>query len=81
MLSWKEAVLSFRSSWEKVFQSVETVVRWGLSNRSLGMITAIGVDEVAYGKGHKYLTLVYQIDAECTLLLWVGKERTVASFE
>ena len=59
------------------------MVRWGLSNRSLGMITAIGVDEVAYGKGHKYLTLVYQIDAECTLLLllWVDKERTVASFE
>ena len=80
-LSWKETALSFKSSWEKVFQSVETVVRWGLANRSLGTITAIGVDEVAYGKGHKYLTLVYQIDAQCTRLLWVGKERTVASFE
>ena len=54
---------------------------WGLERRTLGPIQAIGVDEVAYGKGHKYLTLVYQIDAHCTRLLWVGKERTVATFE
>ncbi len=32
-------------------------------------------------KGHKYLTLVYQIEAGCTRLLWVGKERTIESFE
>ena len=54
---------------------------WGLEHRTLGPIEAIGVDEVAYGKGHKYLTLVYQIDAHCTRLLWVGKERTVKTFE
>jgi transposase len=44
-------------------------------------IRAIGVDEIQYAKGHKYLTLVYQIDAGFTRLLWVGKERTIASFE
>jgi transposase len=80
-LSWKETALSFRTSWEKVFQAVETVVQWGLANRTLGPIVAIGVDEVAYGKGHKYLTLVYQIEARCTRLLWVGKERKVETFE
>ena len=80
-LSWKETALSFRTSWEKVFQAVETVVQWGLANRTLGPIVAIGVDEVAYGKGHKYLTLVYQIEAQCTRLLWVGKERKVETFE
>ena len=80
-LSWKDTAISFRTSWEKVFQAVETVVQWGLANRTLGQIGAIGVDEIAYGKGHKYLTLVYQIDAHCTRLLWVGKERTVATFE
>ena len=26
-------------------------------------------------------TLVYQIEADCTRLLWVGKERTMRSFE
>jgi len=55
-------------------------VQWGLEHRTLGPIQAIGVDEVAYAKGHKYLTLVYQIDAGCTRLLWIGKERTVATF-
>ena len=80
-LSWKETALSFRTSWDKVCQAVEVVVAWGLEHRTLGPIQAIGVDEVAYGKGHKYLTLVYQIDAQCTRLLWVGKERTVATFE
>jgi transposase len=79
-LSWKETALSFRTSWDKVCKAVEVVVQWGLEHRTLGPIQAIGVDEVAYAKGHKYLTLVYQIDAGCTRLLWIGKERTVATF-
>ena len=32
-------------------------------------------------KGHKYLTLVYQIDIGITRRLWVGKERTIESFQ
>ena len=36
---------------------------WGLEHRTLESIFAIGVDEIQYAKGHKYLTLVYQIDA------------------
>jgi len=80
-LSWKDVALSFHTSWDKVCQAVEVVVAWGLEHRTLGPIQAIGVDEVAYGKGHKYLTLVYQIDAQCTRLLWIGKERTVKTFE
>lgn len=79
-LSWKETARSFHTSWEKVCQAVEYVVAWGLEHRTLGPIQAIGVDEIAYAKGHKYLTLVYQIDGQCTRLLWIGKERTVASF-
>jgi transposase len=42
---------------------------------------ATGVDEIAYGKGHKYLTLVYQIEADCTRLLWVGEKRTKEAFQ
>jgi transposase len=80
-LSWKETAQSFHSSWEKVCQAVEYVVQWGLEHRQLGPIRAIGVDEIQYGRGHNYLTLVYQIEAGCTRLLWVGKERTQASFE
>src|SRR5213076_941873 len=36
---------------------------------------------IQYAKGHKYLTLVYQIDLGLTRLLWVGKERTIESFQ
>ncbi len=79
-LSWKETAQSFHTSWEKVHQAVAYVVEWGLLHRQLGPIRAIGVDEIAYGKGHKYLTLD-QIDAGCTRLLWVGEERTKAAFQ
>ena len=79
-LSWKETAAEFRTSWEKVCHAVEYMVEWGLERRSLAAIRAIGVDEIAYGKGHKYLTLVYQIDSGMIRLLWVGKERTVKTF-
>jgi transposase len=79
-LSWTEVAESFQTSWEKVCDSVEYVVQWGLAHRTLGPIFAIGVDEIQYAKGHKYLTLVYQID-DLTRLLWVGKERTVETFD
>ena len=80
-LSWKETAESFHTSWDKVCDAVEYVVRWGLEHRTLESIRAIGVDEIQYAKGHKYLTLVYQIDAGMTRLLWVGKERTIQSFQ
>jgi transposase len=79
-LSWLEVSRSFHTSWQKVFHSVEWLVSWGLERRVLGKISAIGVDEIAYNRGHKYLTLVYQIEAGMVRLLWVGKERTVKTF-
>ena len=80
-LSWKETAESFHTSWDKVCDAVEYVVHWGLEHRTLESIRAIGVDEIQYAKGHKYLTLVYQIDQGLTRLLWVGKERTIESFQ
>ena len=80
-LSWQETARSFHTSWDKVCQAVEYVVQWGLEHRQLGPIRAIGVDEIQYGRGHTYLTLVYQIEAGCVRLLWVGQERTIESFE
>jgi transposase len=46
--------VSFRTSWEKVFQAVEYIVEWGLEHRDLSGVTAIGVDEIAWRKGHNY---------------------------
>lgn len=76
-LSWQEVAGVFKTSWEKVFHSVEWVVEWGLAHRALSNVSSIGVDEVLWQRGHKYLTVVYQIDSECKRLLWVGENRTI----
>jgi transposase len=74
-LSWKEVAQVFHTSWEKVFQSVEMAVCWGREHQDLFGIEAIGIDEIAWQRGHRYLTLVYQIDEGCRRLLWVGEKR------
>jgi transposase len=75
-LSWKEVAASFRTSWEKVCSSVRFVVEYGLEHRQLDNVTAIGVDEIQYRSGHRYLTLIYQLDPCCRRLLWLGEKRT-----
>lgn len=80
-LSWTDTARSFHTSWDTVCHAVEYVVEWGLAHRTVTPLRAIGVDEIQYGRGHRYLTLVYQIDAQCTRLLWVGQERTTESFQ
>jgi transposase len=76
-MSWAEVAAAFKTSWESVFRSVELVVAWGLSHRSLDGVRAIGVDEVLWQRGYRFLTVVYQIDEGCRRLLWVGRDRTV----
>ncbi len=75
-LSWEGVADAFDTTWQNVFRSVKHAVSWGLAHRSLEHIESIGVDEFAWQKGHKYLTLVYQIDAGRKRLLWIGKNRT-----
>jgi transposase len=78
-LSWQETATVFRTSWNTVYRAVTWAVLWGLVNRSLDGITAIGVDEIQWRKGHKYLTVVYQIQEGCKRLLWVSADRTEES--
>jgi transposase len=66
---------AFRTTWDHVFRSVEMAVNWGRAHRDLSGIAAIGVDEIAWQRGHNYLTLVYQIDEGCRRLLWIGRDR------
>jgi transposase len=75
-LSWLEVARSFHTSWEQVFRSVSWMVEWGLAHRELTGIRALGIDEVLFHRGHRYLTVVYQIDAQARRLLWVGRDRT-----
>lgn len=76
-LSWKEVAEVFHTSWEKVFRAVELAVEWGRAHQVLDGVVAVGIDEIQWQRGHRYLTLVYQIDAHCRRLLWVGHARRV----
>ncbi|VUX54841.1 transposase [uncultured Woeseiaceae bacterium] len=76
-LSWKEVAEVFHTSWEKVFHSVEMAVEWGRAHQDLSGVGAIGIDEVAWQRGPRFLTLVYQIDKGSRRLLWVGEKRRV----
>ncbi len=51
----------------------------GLAHRDLSGVTALGIDEIAWQKGHPYLTLVYDISGTVKRLLSVTEERTEAS--
>jgi transposase len=79
LLTWQQVATAFHTSWQSVYRAVEMAVSWGLAHRNLDGIEAIGVDEVQWRKGHRYLTLVYQIDGECRRLLHIAPERTVRS--
>ncbi len=75
-LSWKETAEVFQTSWDNVYRSVKSVVEYGLAKRSLNGVTAIGIDEWMYAKGHKCLTLVYQINDGIKRLLFIEDGRT-----
>ena len=79
-LSWKTVACVFHTTWQNVFRSVQHAVSWGLAHRDLDGVEAIGVDEIQWQRGHKYLTMVYQIDESYRRLLWVGKDRTTKTF-
>ena len=76
-LSWKEVAEVFWTTWENVFRSVEMAVSWGREHMDLDGIGAIGVDEIQWQRGYRFLTLVYQIDEGRKRLLWIGDRRKV----
>ena len=78
-LSWTEVGSIFGTSWDSVCRAVEHAVEWGLAHRDLSKLTALGIDEVAWAKGHTYLTLVYDISGKTKRLLAVAEERTKES--
>jgi transposase len=75
-LSWLGVARRFHTTWDHVYRSVRHAVLWGLVHRDLTGTHAIGVDEIQYQRGHRYLTLVYQIDEGLKRLLWIAEGRT-----
>jgi transposase len=71
----------YRIGWKTVAGILHHVVTWGLARRRKKALQFIGVDEVSRKKGHRYLTLVYDLGRG--ELVWVGKDRkkeTLAGF-
>ena len=74
-MSWMDVARAFRTSWESVFRSVKMAVEWGREHVDLTGISAIGIDEMAWARGHEYVTVVYQLDEGRRRLLWIGGKR------
>lgn len=79
-LSWQEVAGRFGVNWHQVFTAVRGVVEWGLAHRDVSGINAIGVDEIQFGHGQRYLTVVYQLCGPARRLLFVGPKRDSAAF-
>lgn len=69
-----------RVSWEAVAKIVIDVVADHLDGSRLEGLFRIGVDEVSYRKGHRYLTVVADHDAEGAAI-WAGEGRSAKTLE
>ena len=69
-LFFKEVAEYFGLDWKMVTTVVKRAVEEGLKLRKVKPLHILGIDEVSRKKGHRYLTLVY--DLERGSLLWVG---------
>ncbi len=64
-------------AWATVGNIIERVVRRKLDRTRLERLYRIGIDEVSYRKGHKYLTVV--ADHETGDPVWIGEGRSQAT--
>jgi transposase len=69
-----------RCSWEAVAAVVVRVVAGHLDDGRLDELYRIGIDEVSYRKGHRYLTVVADHDREGAVV-WAGEGKSGATLE
>jgi transposase len=60
--------------WRTVKDAEVNYIRGLLRKRNLDGVTRIGIDEVAYEKGHKYLTLVTDLDGHRVIYVTHGND-------
>jgi transposase len=66
-------------SWDEIHGIMERAVERGMARRRAELLPQLGVDEKAFRKGHKYFTLVN--DLERSRVLYVAEDRTPASLD
>jgi transposase len=69
-----------RVSWEAVSRIVRDVVGDAIDDSRLDGLARIGVDEVSYRRGHRYLTVVADHDREGAVV-WAGEGKAKATLE
>jgi transposase len=79
ILTWNQVSQLFGCSWDTVSTAVEEAVTYGLANRDLSELMAIGIDEISRKRGHVYVTNVY--DLEKRRLIWSGEGRAKETLE
>jgi len=80
-MSIKEASEVMELDWKTVKSIDKTSMRESLIPMDSADPRVIGVDEIAYEKGHKYLTVVRDVDQGCVLWTGIGRnEVTLALF-
>lgn len=63
-------------SWHEVHGIQQRAVARGLARRQAQPIPYIGVDEKAFRKGHRYVTLVTDLDRSCVLFAAADRKQT-----
>jgi transposase len=66
-------------SWDEIHGIMQRAVRRGLARRAAEPIPRLGVDEKAFRKGHRYATLVTDLDGG--RVLYVAKDRQQSSLD
>jgi len=68
-----------RIAWDTVGRIVERVVADHLDERRLDRLIAIGVDEISYRRGQRYLTSV--VDHHAGAIVWCAPGRNAATLQ
>jgi transposase len=77
----KEACALDGISWDQSWQFLERAVARGLARKQATAIARIGVDEKAFRKGHRYLTIVNNVDRGTVEFVAEGREKaSLATF-
>ena len=77
--SQKAVAEQLQLSWDEIHGILERAVKRGLARRQAEAIPQLGVDEKAFRKGHKYLTLVN--DLKRNRVLYVAEDREQSSLD
>lgn len=73
LMSLSDVQKMYRISWYTVVGILTRAIERKRMAKSFTGLRHLGIDELAIHKGHRYLTLVYDLDAG--EVIWIGKER------